>query len=66
MTVSESKVSDLCARLKVGRSVAQELLVLSGGDVAMAEEASRESIGLDQCKARIIDKRFAKLESEPR
>lgn len=56
------KVKDLKSRLNVGSSVANELLVLSGGDMDMAEAASKESIGLDQCKARIIDARFRKLE----
>lgn len=62
MTVDKSKVNDLRDRISVGSSVATELLVLSGGDIDMAAEASFESTGLDQCKAAIIDKRFKRLE----
>jgi hypothetical protein len=58
----EEKIKVLSTRLGVSRSVARELLVLSGGDIAMAEQASKESYGLDQCKSSIIDKRFAQLE----
>ena len=58
----ESKVIDLRRRINVGNVVARELLVLSGGDVDMAEAASKKSAGLDQCKAAIIDERFKRLE----
>ena len=57
-------VKDLRERIGVGLSVAHELLVLSGGDVDLAEECSRGSNGLDQCKAAIIDARFRRLEDE--
>lgn len=59
----DKKVKDLRERIGVGDGVASELLVLSGGDVDMAEQASREAKGLDQCKANIIDKRFRRLEN---
>lgn len=59
---SNRNVKRLRDSLGVGASVAHELLVLSGDDVLLAEEASRESTGLDQCKANIIDKRFRRLE----
>ena len=55
-------IRELKKRIGVGTSVAEELLILSGGDVDMAEEASLESAGLDQCKANIIDKRFKQIE----
>jgi hypothetical protein len=58
----EEKIKELSANLSVSRSVARELLVLSGGDIAMAEQASKESYGLDQCKSSIINKRFTRLE----
>lgn len=48
----------------VGQSVADELLILAGGDVDLVIEASRMSPGLDQCKAHIIDMRFAAIEEE--
>lgn len=60
----DRKVKILRDRIGVGTSVASELLVLSGGDVDLAEQCSRESEGLDQCKAAIIDARFRKLEDE--
>ena len=60
--VSKLAVKDLRDRIGVGNVVAEQLLQLSGGEVDMAEEASLASSGLDQCKARIIDARFAALE----
>lgn len=56
------KVDDLRQRIGVGKTVASELLVLAGGDVDLAEQCSKASAGLDQCKAAIIDKRFRRLE----
>ena len=53
---------ELSDRLGVGIGVANELMVLSGGDIDLAEKCSRESGGLDQCKALIIDRRFKRLE----
>lgn len=64
MVVSNRMVKELRDRIGVGNSVASELLTLSGGDVDMAERASREAEGLDQCKARIIDERFRRIEDE--
>ena len=64
MQVTSSKIKELRKRLGVGMSVAHELLVLSGGDVDLAEKCSRESPGLDQCKAAIINERFRRLEDE--
>lgn len=64
MQVTSSMVKELRKRLGIGASVAHELLVLSGGDVDLAEKCSRESPGLDQCKAAIINERFRRLEDE--
>lgn len=64
MQVTSSMVKELRKRLGVGMSVAHELLVLSGGDVDLAEKCSRKSPGLDQCKAAIINERFRRLEDE--
>lgn len=61
--VSSKKIRDLKERIGVGNSVASELLTLSGGNIELAETASLESGGLDQCKAAIIDKRFKAIES---
>ena len=55
-------VKELRDRIGVGAGVAEELLVLSGGDVDMAEDASKKSRGLDQCKASIINSRFENIE----
>ena len=60
----QQKMKELRSRIGVGQSVAAELLTLSGDDVDMAAEASLASVGLDQCKAAIIDKRFKQLEKE--
>ena len=64
MQVTSSMVKELRKRLGIGMSVAHELLVLSGGNVDLAEKCSRESPGLDQCKAAIINERFRRLEDE--
>ena len=64
MAVKASQVNELRERINVGPVVAHELLVLAGGDVDMATEASLESRGLDQCRARIIDKRFENIEKQ--
>lgn len=55
---------ELSRRIGVGIGVASELLVLSGGDIDLAERCSREAGGLDQCKALIIDRRFKRLEDD--
>lgn len=62
--IIEDKVKELRKRIGVGHSVAHELLVLSGGDVEMAEAASKSSKGLDQAKAAIINARFTAIEDE--
>lgn len=62
--VSKRKIADLRNRIGVGHSVAEELLILSGEDIELAEEASKASRGLDQCKAYIINTRLSELEEE--
>lgn len=62
--VDNEMIRDLKERIGVGNSVASELLTLSGGNVKLAETASLESGGLDQCKAAIIDKRFKAIEEK--
>lgn len=59
---STQAIKDLRNRIGVGKTVADELLVLSGGDIDLAEEASLEADGLDQCKANIIDMRLRRIE----
>ena len=62
--MDEAKISQLRELIGVGHCVAEELLVLSGGDVDMAAECSRAARGLDQCKAAIINARFTRLEED--
>ena len=50
--------------LGIGNSVADELLILSGGDPHIVIECSRESHGLDQCKAKVIDRRIRAIEDK--
>ena len=60
----DDKIKDLRERINVGNGVAEELLILSGGDVDLAEKASLDARGLDQCKANIINRRFKRLEED--
>ena len=60
--VTRRAVKELRDRIEIGNSVANELLVLSGGNVDLAEKCSKESKGLDQCKAAIINERFKNIE----
>lgn len=60
--ISNRKVKELRQRIGVGNNVANELLILSGGDVDLATYASADADGLDQCKALIIDRRFKQIE----
>lgn len=48
--------------LNVSPSVATELLVLAGWDVEMVINCSKNSNGLNECKSKIIDARFTKIE----
>lgn len=58
------KVNQVMRKIGCGGSVAREILTLAGWDVDLAVRASRSSCGLDQCKARIINERFSKLETK--
>ena len=64
--IANRDIKKLRDRIGVSHSVATELLTLSGGDLDLAEECSRNSTGLTQCKAAIIDRRFNKIEQEKR
>lgn len=64
MTVSNWKIKQLRDKIGVGKGVAEELLVLSGGDVDLAAKCSKEAAGLDQCKALIINRRFQVIEDD--
>jgi hypothetical protein len=60
----EQAVKELEDKLNVSTSVAKELAMLAGGDTELAVKCSEQSIGLNECKARIINKRFLQLEDE--
>ena len=62
--MASNKVREVRRRIGVGNGVANELLVLAGGDVELVVSASKKSSGLDQCKAAIIDGRFRAIEEE--
>jgi len=62
--VNKALINDLRKRIDVSSSVAYELLILAGGDVDLAEEASKNSKGLSQCKAYILDARLRAIEDE--
>lgn len=64
MAFGKEEVKELQQRIGVGSSVANELLVLAGGDIDLAAKCSKESSGLDQCKAAIIDRRFKRIEDK--
>lgn len=64
MTVPNWKIKMLRDQIGVGKGVAEELLVLSGGNVDLAARCSKEAAGLDQCKALIIDSRFQAIEDD--
>lgn len=61
---SSEQIYDLQSRLGVSESVAHELLLLSGDDVDLAEQASKASKGLNQAKCLIINQRFRMLEED--
>lgn len=62
--MASNKVREVRRRIGVGNGVANELLVLAGGDVELVVRSSKKSAGLDQCKAAIIDGRFRAIEEE--
>lgn len=55
-------IKAICDAIHVGTQVATILLTLAGGDVDLVIRASKAANGLDQCKANIINERFANLE----
>lgn len=44
--------------------VAQELLILAGGDVDLVIQAAKDSPGLDQTKHLILDERLSRIEED--
>lgn len=48
--------------LGVSYGVANELMLLAGGDKDLVRDASDASAGLNECKANIINARFIDLE----
>lgn len=44
--------------------VAQELMVLAGGDVDLVIKAAKEAPGLDQTKHLILDERLSRIEED--
>ena len=58
------KIKQLRDQIGVGNCVAEELLVLSGWNVDLAVKCSRESAGLDQCKAAILNERISRIEED--
>ena len=55
-------IAELARHLDVSNSVAEELALLSGYDAELAEQCSENSDGLRQCRYRIINERFNRLE----
>ena len=53
------KVQKFC---NCSEGIAKELLTLAGGDTEIAIESSIESASILEAKARVLDKRFAKIE----
>lgn len=48
-------------KLGITKHLAKELLMLSGWDADLVIECSLESLGLDHCKADIINKRINRI-----
>lgn len=64
MNYTHQDILEVRNELGIGNSVASELMRLAGGDKDLVIKSSLESDGLDQCKAKIIDGRFDKLEEQ--
>ena len=60
--MDELKVEQMRRVCNCGDGVARELLTLSGGDLSLAMEASLESQSILEAKAKVLNKRFARLE----
>lgn len=50
--------------LGISASVANDLLILAGGDVDLVIESSEKSLGLGQAKAEIVNARFKRIEDK--
>ena len=58
-----SIVAAVADELGVSQGVANELVLLGGKDYDLIVQSSRLSQGLEECKSRIIDRRFSRLEA---
>lgn len=56
------KVNDLAADIHCGISLAEDLLILAGGDASIVRAASLMCRKAESMKAYIIDHRFRKIE----
>lgn len=56
------KVNDLAADIHCGVSLAEDLLILAGGDASIVRDASLMCRKAESMKAYIIDHRFRKIE----
>ncbi len=63
-TILVEKTDRIREELGISKSVAEELMKLAGDDEDLVIECSRSSRGLSECKARIIDARFNKIEGD--
>lgn len=63
-TVEYKQAKELGKKLGISPGVAHQLLLLSGGDPTLVEQASRQSRGLGECQARIIDSRIGAIEDD--
>lgn len=59
---SKDDLDVVSRELRIGYSVANELLLLANGDVEKVVECGLKSSGLGECKARIVNQRFDELE----
>lgn len=57
-------VNEVSDELCISRGLADELLTLAGYDKEIVIKCSNQSSGLNECKAKILDSRFNKIESD--
>ena len=62
--VEFNKAKALGKELGISPGVAQQLLILSGDDPVLVKQASRQSRGLGECQARILDTRIGQIEED--
>lgn len=62
--ISDARIRMLANDIGCGIRLAEDLLMLSGGDEALVREASCRNGGIGSVKAYIIDKRMSKIERE--